>query len=109
MTEQRVSQDGKPDVAVLRDEIKQTRAELGETMQALAAKADVKARAKESASRTATQLKQSAGETAERAKLAVRDAGESARRNPTPWLAVGGAVLGAAILVGALVILRRRR
>jgi hypothetical protein len=37
----------KPSIAELRAEIKQTRADLGETVQALAAKADVKARAKD--------------------------------------------------------------
>jgi hypothetical protein len=42
----------KPTVEELRAEIKQTRAELGETVQALAAKADVKARAKEQVEHT---------------------------------------------------------
>ena len=47
MTDKNGTTEGKPDVAALREDIKQTRAELGETVQALAAKADVKARAKE--------------------------------------------------------------
>ena len=47
MSDKNGSTGGKPDVAALREDIKQTRAELGETVQALAAKADVKARAKE--------------------------------------------------------------
>ncbi|MFI5937194.1 DUF3618 domain-containing protein [Actinoplanes sp. NPDC051494] len=47
MSEKNGSGGAKPDVEALREDIKQTRAELGETVQALAAKADVKARAKE--------------------------------------------------------------
>ena len=125
-----ISHDGQQDVAVLRDEIRQTRADLGETVQALAAKADLKARAKESAGRTAAQLRQSAqqsaaqlrqsaeqmpaklrqsaGQTAERAKLAARDAGESARQHPDRWLGVGAGVLAAAVLVGVTVLVSRR-
>jgi len=50
MTEKNGS--SKPDVDALRADIKQTRAELGETVQALAAKADVKARAREQVEQT---------------------------------------------------------
>ena len=46
-TENKTTPAPKPTVEELRAEIKQTRADLGETVQALAAKADVKARAKE--------------------------------------------------------------
>ncbi len=42
----------KPDVDALREELAQTRADLGETVQALAAKADVKARAKDQVEQT---------------------------------------------------------
>jgi hypothetical protein len=51
------SGEGRPDVAALRAEIKQTRADLGETVQALAAKADVKARAKEQVAHTKERVK----------------------------------------------------
>jgi len=59
---------GKPDVAALREDIKQTRAELGETVQALAAKADVKARAKDQVELTK-----------QKAKAQVHDATEKVR------------------------------
>ena len=52
MSKENGSSEAKPDVQALRDEIKQTRADLGETVQALAAKADVKARAKDQVEQT---------------------------------------------------------
>ena len=94
MTSQR-SVNGETNVDALRAEIKQTRAELGETVQALAAKADVKARMKESAAHTAAQVKSSANQAVERA-----------RSRPVPWLAAAGAV---AVVVVAIVIIRGRR
>jgi len=54
----------KPATDTLREEIKQTRVELGETVQALAAKADVKARAKDQVEQTKQKVKaQVAGAT----------------------------------------------
>ena len=50
----------KPDVQMLREDIKQTRAELGETVQALAARADVKARAKEQVEQTKQRVREGA-------------------------------------------------
>ncbi|GAA2705004.1 DUF3618 domain-containing protein [Actinoplanes palleronii] len=47
MSEKNGAAPAKPDLVALREEIKQTRAELGQTVQALAARADVKARAKD--------------------------------------------------------------
>jgi cobalamin biosynthesis Mg chelatase CobN len=52
----------KPDAAALRAEIAQTRADLGETVQALAAKADVKARAKDQVEQTKQKVKAQAAE-----------------------------------------------
>jgi 1,4-dihydroxy-2-naphthoyl-CoA synthase len=89
------SAGGRPDVAALREEIKQTRAELGETVQALAAKADVKARAKE-------QVEQ----TKQRARAHVHDASVKVRRNPVPVVA---ALVAGAALVGIILIVRGRR
>lgn len=63
------SQDGRTgtgDPDVLRRDIEQTRAELGETVEALAAKADIKGRAQDSV---------------EHAKLRVREGVEQARIN----------------------------
>jgi hypothetical protein len=86
--------DGAPDVEALREEIRHTRADLGETVQALAAKADVKARMKESAAHTKDRVRES-----------LHEAVESVRRRPAPWLAAAAA---AAALI-ALVVVRGRR
>lgn len=94
MTEYRAAH-GSPDVDALRDEIRQTRAELGQTVQALAAKADVKARVKESA-----------GQAVVWARGSLIEAGRSARRRPAPWLAVAG---GAAAIAAFLIIWKGRR
>ena len=66
MSENNGSPAPKPTVEELRAEIKQTRAELGETVQALAAKADVKARAKEQVEQTKLKVKAQAAEATER-------------------------------------------
>jgi uncharacterized protein YhaN len=65
------SSGAKPDVDALRAEIKQTRAELGETVQALAAKADVKARAKEQVEQTKQKVKAQAAEAGQKAREAA--------------------------------------
>ena len=64
----------KPSIDELRADIKQTREELGETVQALAAKADVKARAKEQVEQTKQKVKAQAVEATEK----VRDAAAAA-------------------------------
>jgi hypothetical protein len=78
--------DGKPEVEALRAEIRQTRAELGETVQQLAAKADVKARMKEQAAQTKIRMKESAAQTAaqvrDSAGHVVERAKHSLRRGP---------------------------
>jgi hypothetical protein len=81
----------RPDSEALREEIQHTRAELGETVQALASKTDVKARVRESAARRAELVKGS-----------VRDAA----RRPVPWIVLGA---GAAALAVLLVLRGRRR
>jgi hypothetical protein len=57
------------DPAALRSEIERTRADLGHTVEALAAKADVKARAHE----TVAEMKSRARDTVEAARLRARD------------------------------------
>ncbi|GAA2498338.1 hypothetical protein Ahu01nite_037580 [Winogradskya humida] len=64
----------KPDVEALREEIKQTRAELGETVQALAAKADVKARAKEQVEVTKANVKAQVHDATEKVRAAAGSA-----------------------------------
>ena len=119
---------GKPDVDALRAEIAQTRADLGETVQALAAKADVKARAKEQVEQTKQRVKAQAAEAGQRAmdaaaaatgrvRSVASQAGERApevthevearvRRNPVPATAV---LAGVVALIGVILIVRGRR
>jgi len=108
---------GKPDVQMLRDDIKQTRAELGETVQALAAKTDVKARAKEQVEQTKQRVRAQVAIASERvrdtathyAHTAVEqahDTSERVKRDPVPWVAVVAAAAG---LIAVLVVIRRRR
>ncbi|MEV4756707.1 DUF3618 domain-containing protein [Micromonospora sp. NPDC049559] len=69
--------NGAGDREALRAEIQQTRAELGETVEALAAKMDVKSRVKGSAAQTRQRMQQQAGEAAHRVQ---QQAGEAAQR-----------------------------
>jgi predicted membrane chloride channel (bestrophin family) len=68
------SSESKPDVAALRAEIAQTRADLGETVQALAAKADVKARAKDQVEQTKQKVRVQAAEATQKATHKAREA-----------------------------------
>jgi cobalamin biosynthesis Mg chelatase CobN len=77
MTEKNGS--SKPDVDALRAEIKQTRAELGETVQALAAKADVKARAKEQVEQTKQRVRAQAADATGKVRDAALLASERVR------------------------------
>lgn len=135
MSEKNGSSGGKPDVDALRAEIKQTRADLGETVQALAAKADVKARAKEQVAQTKQKVKaqaaeatgkvrsaavaatgkvrHAAGHAGASARDAVAEAGDRAqgatgqvRRNPIPLAAM---LAGVVAVVGVILIVRGRR
>ncbi|WP_051808952.1 DUF3618 domain-containing protein [Actinoplanes subtropicus] len=78
----------KPTIEELRAEIKQTRADLGETVQALAAKADVKARARE------------------QVEVARERALETVRTNQVPIAMV---VAAAVAVAGIILVLRGRR
>ncbi|MGC4748664.1 DUF3618 domain-containing protein [Micromonospora sp. DT201] len=120
--------NGTGDTEALREEIRRTRVELGETMEALAAKADVKARLKESAGQAKERMREQAAQTVARVRgQAVRgagmaraqayekselvraqahDKGELMRRNPVPWAAIAA---GAVATVVVLMIVRGRR
>jgi hypothetical protein len=96
----------------LRAEIEQTRADLGETVEALAAKTDVKARAKDAAGNVADRAKEQAGKAADAAKDAAASVHEhiadvpSPARRPMPWALIGA---GVAAVAGVAVLVRRRR
>ncbi|MET8258997.1 DUF3618 domain-containing protein [Micromonospora sp. NPDC005553] len=120
--------NGTGDTEALREEIRRTRVELGETMEALAAKADVKARLKESAEQAKERMREQAAQTVARVRgQAARGAGmaraqayekgelvraqaydksELVRRNPVPWAAIAA---GAVATVVVLMIVRGRR
>jgi hypothetical protein len=112
--------NGSGDHEALRDGIRQTRAELAETVQALAAKADVKARIKGSATQvtdrlrgqaaqTTNQVRAQAGERIGAVRASVSGANQTVRRKPLPLAAgaLAAAALAAAIVV--LVVRGRRR
>ncbi|MGC4869805.1 DUF3618 domain-containing protein [Micromonospora sp. DT53] len=109
--------NGTGDTEALREEIRRTRVELGETMEALAAKADVKARLKESAEQAKERMREQAAQTVARvrgqaargagmAREQAYDKGELVRRNPVPWAAIAA---GAVATVVVLMIVRGRR
>jgi Protein of unknown function (DUF3618) len=114
--------DTPTDPRQLRAEIEQTRADLGETVQELAAKADVKARAKQAVGDTAgrarqkladvkDQAAQAAGTVAEKAATARQQLADSDLpapvRRPLPLAAITAGV--AAVIVTLIVVARRRR
>lgn len=96
----------KPEVEALREEIRQTRAELGVTVQALAAKADVKARVSQTAAQARERVKESAAQAGERVKESASRAATQVRgstgyavRRAQGWVVAGpdGAHSSAAI------------
>jgi ElaB/YqjD/DUF883 family membrane-anchored ribosome-binding protein len=86
----------------IRQDIEETRAELGDTVEALAAKADVKAQAKE----RVAEVKENAKDGVESVKESIREAApesagagaaqvkEKARSNPLPFAVAGALVAG---------------
>ena len=89
------------DSEAIRDEIEQTREELGETIGALSAKTDVKAQA----SAKADEVKRRARDVGGEVKQRGGDVAERVGRRPAPVI-VGGIVL---LMVLRLVRKRRRR
>jgi len=110
MSEKNGAAPDKPDVEALRAEIKQTRADLGETVQALAAKADVKARAKEQVEHAKQRVRAQAAEATGRVREVALQAGGgtevpvAGRRVPVALL-----VAGAAAIVGVIFLIRGSR
>jgi ElaB/YqjD/DUF883 family membrane-anchored ribosome-binding protein len=95
----------------LEKEIEQTREQLGETVEALAAKVDVKARAQEELGQLTARLKGKAVEATQKLRLQDRanqakqqagQAGQQIRKRPVPAAATAG-VIGALVLFFAVV------
>ncbi|MDG4770439.1 DUF3618 domain-containing protein [Solwaraspora sp. WMMD792] len=91
------SGNGTGDLDLLRAEIRQTRAELGQTVQALAAKTDVKSRLRLGADRARLRLRDSA-----------RQAAATARRPDRRTVAVPALVVAGTVVTVVLVWLTRR-
>jgi hypothetical protein len=84
-------------------EIEATRAALGDTVAALAAKADVKARLAEKVSETGADIATGVSQTAGRVVGILEALANRIRSNPLPW------VLGATALLITLAAARSRR
>ncbi|WP_422733682.1 DUF3618 domain-containing protein [Micromonospora sp. WMMD558] len=97
---------GTGDTEALREEIRRTRVELGETVEALAAKADVKKRLKSSTEQAKERMREQATLTVARVRGQARQRGERVRGNPAPFAALAAGALAAAVV---LMIIRRRR
>lgn len=95
------SGNGRGDAEALRAEIARTRVALGETVQALAAKADVKARVKESAAQARLRMRQQAAQTTAQLRGQAKT---QAMRAPLPW---GVLAAGAIAAVVAVLVLRQ--
>lgn len=109
--------NGTGDVAALREEIRRTRVELGETMELLAARADPKALLRHGAEQAKGRLRAQAaqaaarvrGQAASKARLArarAYEKGGAVGRSPLPWAAVAA---GAVATVVVLLIVQGRR
>lgn len=92
-----------PDANQLRADIKETRQELGDTVEALAAKADVKTRAEQGAQRALLNARSRGREFADRAREYAADPANAAKVK-----GAGAAAAGTAVLV-ILAQARRRR
>lgn len=98
--------NGTGDAEALRAEIRRTRQELGETVQALAARADVKSRLRETAAHSGQRVRQRVEQAAGGVAGPVRDAGHAVQRQPVPWAVL---VAGAAAVLVVVVLIRGRK
>ncbi|MEV6349447.1 DUF3618 domain-containing protein [Actinoplanes sp. NPDC051851] len=100
----------KPDLVALRAEIQRTRADLGETVQALAARADVKARAREQVEharqRVLTRAAAVTGRITPNHPSPVRGTATRALPGAAPVVLLA---VGLAAVAGVILIVRGRR
>jgi GTPase involved in cell partitioning and DNA repair len=112
--------DAPKDAQALRAEIAEIRADLGDTVEALAAKADVKAQAQAKVEQTKEQFKEKAGQAKEqighvtgqlKAKAEEQTAQLRAKQQYRPWAQLAVSSVAALVLaaVGARTIQRRRK
>jgi ubiquitin len=93
---------GGDDPEALREQIEQTREGLGDTVEALSAKADVKGQVKEKVDERKAQLRDQQAQ----AQAKLNEVKGQAQENPTPFAAAAGGLLALLILIG---LWRRRR
>ena len=86
----------------LREQIEETRSDLGDTVDALSAKADVKAQVKDQVDERKAQLRDQQA----RAQAKLNDLSGQAKDNPTPFAAAAGGLVALLVLIG---FWRRRR
>jgi Protein of unknown function (DUF3618) len=107
-----------PDAGIddIQADIERTREELGETIEALSAKADVKGRVKKKAADTKDgitekvyETKEIALEKAHAAQSAARDAVTDDTGSVKPAVPIAALIAAVAVLVVSLVVWRRRR
>ena len=94
------------DPDAIRADIERTRDELGDSVEALAAKADVKARAQQKLAEAKGRARHAAQDVSVRAKATAQQAGGTVRQRPGPTAGILAAVASA---VGAALLVRRRR
>ena len=78
----------------IRSNIEATREQMGDTVEALAAKTDVKAHAKKSAEEAKQRAREKVGEAKTKATAAKDDVLGKAREDPLPFVVGGGLVAG---------------
>lgn len=107
-----------PDAGIddIQADIEHTRTELGETIEALSAKADVKSRVKKKAADTKDgitekvyETKEIAVEKAHVAQSAARDAVTDDTGSVKPGVPIAAMIAAAAVLIVSVVVWRRRR
>jgi ElaB/YqjD/DUF883 family membrane-anchored ribosome-binding protein len=94
------------DPDAIRADIERTREQLGDSVEALAAKTDVKAQARQRLAATKDRARHAAQDAGGRAKVTAQQAGQTVRQRPAPILGVLAAIAAA---IGAVVLGRRRR
>ena len=94
------------DPEAIRADIERTRSQLGNSVEALAAKADVKARAQQRLAGAKHRARHAAQNAGERAKATAQQTGQTVRQRPAPIAGILAAVAAAA---GAVFLGRRRR
>ncbi|WP_055482333.1 DUF3618 domain-containing protein [Sphaerimonospora mesophila] len=108
---------GKDDVAKVRQDIERTRDDLGDTIEALAAKADIRGRAQERMHATASLAREKAAGVADRVRSAtpepIRGAAgkvtEQARRRPRAAAAGAGTLAAGAVIMRIITRMTRNR